>query len=153
VNDHIKILRALIASERGIILPGASNAVTVRVVADLGFKAVYLTGAGLTNMFLGLPNLGFMDLTQLVEHTMAIRNVIELPLVVDADTGFGNALHASLTVRLLERAGASAIQLEDQRTPKRWDISLVRILFPSFAASPSNTSHTILESLDRVSLV
>jgi 2-methylisocitrate lyase-like PEP mutase family enzyme len=119
VNDHIKILRALIASECGIILPGASNALTARVVADLGFKAVYLTGAGLTNMFLGLPDLSFMDLSQLVEHTMAIRNVIELPLIVDADTGFGNALHASRTVRILERAGASAIQLEDQRMPKR----------------------------------
>jgi 2-methylisocitrate lyase-like PEP mutase family enzyme len=119
VNDHIKILRALIASECGIILPGASNALTARVVADLGFKAVYLTGAGLTNMFLGLPDLSFMDLSQLVEHTMAIRNVIELPLIVDADTGFGNALHASRTVRILERARASAIQLEDQRMPKR----------------------------------
>lgn len=119
MNDHIKILRALIASECGIILPGASNALTARVVADLGFKAVYLTGAGLTNMFLGLPDLSFMDLSQLVEHTMAIRNVIELPLIVDADTGFGNALHASRTVRILERAGASAIQLEDQRMPKR----------------------------------
>ena len=119
MNDHIKILRALIGSECGIILPGVSNALTARIVADLGFKAVYLTGAGLTNMFLGLPDLGFMDLSQLVEHTMAIRNVIELPLIVDADTGFGNALHASNTARMLERAGASAIQLEDQRTPKR----------------------------------
>lgn len=119
MNDHIKVLRTLIASERGIILPGASNALTARVVADLGFKAVYLTGAGLTNMFLGLPDLGFMDLSQLVAHTMAIRNVIELPLIVDADTGFGNALHVSHTVRMLERAGASAVQLEDQRTPKR----------------------------------
>ena len=119
MNDHIKILRALIGSECGIILPGVSNALTARIVADLGFKAVYLTGAGLTNMFLGLPDLGFMDLSQLVEHTMAIRNVIELPLIVDADTGFGNALHASNPARMLERAGASAIQLEDQRTPKR----------------------------------
>jgi len=119
VNDHVKILRALIASERGIILPGVFNALTARVVADLGFKALYLTGAGLTNMFLGLPDLGFMDLSQLVEHTMAIRNVIELPLIVDADTGFGSALHVSHTVRMLERAGASGIQLEDQRTPKR----------------------------------
>jgi 2-methylisocitrate lyase-like PEP mutase family enzyme len=119
VNDHVKILRALIASERGIILPGVPNALSARIVADLGFKAVYLTGAGLTNMFLGLPDLGFMDLSQIVEHTMAIRNVIEVPLIVDADTGFGNALHVSHTVRMLERAGASAIQLEDQRMPKR----------------------------------
>jgi 2-methylisocitrate lyase-like PEP mutase family enzyme len=128
VNDHIKILRALIASECGIILPGASNALTARVVADLGFKAVYLTGAGLTNMFLGLPDLGFMDLSQLVEHTMAIRNVIELPLIVDADTGFGNALHASHTVRMLERARSSS-KISACRNAA--DISAVRILFRS----------------------
>lgn len=119
MNDHVKALRDLIAAERGILLPGAFNALSARIVADLGFKAVYLSGAGLTNMFLGLPDLGFMDLSQLVEHTMAIRNVVELPIIVDADTGFGNALNVSHTVKMLERAGASAIQLEDQRMPKR----------------------------------
>ena len=60
-----------------------------------------------------------MDLTQVVEHTMAIRNVVDLPLVVDADTGFGNALNVAHTVKMLERAGASAIQLEDQSMPKK----------------------------------
>jgi 2-methylisocitrate lyase-like PEP mutase family enzyme len=70
-------------------------------------------------MFLGIPDLGFMDLSQTVEHTMAIRNVIDLPLIVDADTGFGNAVNVTHTVKMLERAGASAIQLEDQKTPKR----------------------------------
>jgi 2-methylisocitrate lyase-like PEP mutase family enzyme len=70
-------------------------------------------------MHLGLPDLGFMDLTQLVEHTMAIRGVVDLPLVVDADTGFGNAINVTHTVRTLEQAGASAIQLEDQHAPKR----------------------------------
>jgi 2-methylisocitrate lyase-like PEP mutase family enzyme len=66
-----------------------------------------------------LPDLGFIDLTQVVDHTMAIRGVVDLPLVVDADTGFGNALNVAHAVRTLERAGASAIQLEDQVTPKR----------------------------------
>jgi 2-methylisocitrate lyase-like PEP mutase family enzyme len=83
------------------------------------FKAIYLTGAGLTNMHLGLPDLGFMDLSQVAEHTMAIRGVVELPLIVDADTGFGNAINVTHTVRTLEQAGASAIQLEDQHAPKR----------------------------------
>jgi 2-methylisocitrate lyase-like PEP mutase family enzyme len=107
------------ASRRGVLLPGAPNALAARIIADLGFQAIYLTGAGLTNMTLGLPDLGFMDLSQVVEHTMAIRNVTELPLIVDADTGFGNAVNVTHAVRMLERAGASAIQLEDQASPKR----------------------------------
>lgn len=118
-NPHAGALRHLLATERGILLPGAPNALAARIIVDLGFKALYLTGAGLTNMSLGLPDLGFMNLSQLVEHTMAIRNVTDLPLIVDADTGFGNAVNVAHTVRMLERAGASAIQLEDQKAPKR----------------------------------
>lgn len=118
-REHIQVLRKMLQSDRGVILPGAPNALAARVVADLGFSAVYLTGAGLTNTLLGLPDLGFLYLSQVTEHTMAIRGVVDLPLVVDADTGFGNALNVSHTVRALERAGASAVQLEDQRAPKR----------------------------------
>lgn len=118
-QDHIDRLRKTLAAERSVLLPGAANALTARIIADLGFKAIYLTGAGLTNMHLGLPDLGFMDLSQLVEHTMAIRNISNLPIIVDADTGFGNALNVGRTVTMLERAGASAIQIEDQVSPKR----------------------------------
>src|SRR5450759_1661787 len=118
-QDHIDALRKTLAAERGVLLPGAANALTARIIADLGFKAIYLTGAGLTNMHLGLPDLGFMDLSQLVEHTMAIRNISNLPIIVDADTGFGNALNVGRSVTMLERAGASAIQIEDQVMPKR----------------------------------
>jgi 2-methylisocitrate lyase-like PEP mutase family enzyme len=70
-------------------------------------------------MHLGLPDLGFMDLSQVAEHTMAIRGAVDLPLIVDADTGFGNAIDVTHTARTLEQAGASAIQLEDQHAPKR----------------------------------
>ena len=118
-TTHIQTLRDLIRREKGVLVPGAPNALTARVIADLDFKAVYLTGAGLTNMHLGLPDLGFMDLSQLAEHTIAIRGVVDLPLIVDADTGFGNAINVAHTTRVLERAGASAIQLEDQLAPKR----------------------------------
>ena len=118
-TDHIRTLRKMLETQRGVLLPGAPNALAARIIADLGFEAVYLTGAGLTNMPLGLPDLGFMDLTQVVEHTMAIRGVVDLPLIVDADTGFGNALNVAHTVKTLEHAGASAVQLEDQSTPKR----------------------------------
>jgi 2-methylisocitrate lyase-like PEP mutase family enzyme len=118
-HEHIGALRTILATERGVLLPGAANALAARVVADLGFKAIYLSGAGLTNTYLGIPDLGFMDLSQLVDHTMAIRNVVDLPIIVDADTGFGNALNVCHTVKMLERAGASAIQIEDQMMPKR----------------------------------
>jgi 2-methylisocitrate lyase-like PEP mutase family enzyme len=118
-SAHIQALQEMLAHERGVLLPGAPNALAARVIADLGFKAVYLTGAGLTNMHLGLPDLGFMDLSQVVDHVMAIRGVIDLPLIVDADTGFGNAINVAHTVRTLEQAGASAIQIEDQHAPKR----------------------------------
>ena len=117
-QPHIEALRKL-SAERGVLLPGAANALAARIVADLGFKAVYLTGAGLTNMHLGLPDLAFMDLSQLVEHTFAIRHICDLPIIVDADTGFGNAVNVGRTVAMLERAGASAIQIEDQVSPKR----------------------------------
>src|SRR5271167_148525 len=119
MSKHIQTLREIMASRSGVLLPGAPNALAARIIADLGFEALYLTGAGLTNMHLGLPDLGFVDLSQLVDHTMAIRGVVNLPIIVDADTGFGNAVNVTHTVRMLERAGASAIQLEDQASPKR----------------------------------
>src|ERR1700692_2312382 len=118
-QDHIETLRKLLAEKRGVLLPGAANALSARIIDDLGFEAIYLTGAGLTNTYLGVPDLAFMDLSQLVDHTMAIRGAVALPLIVDADTGFGNALNVGRTVSMLERAGASAIQIEDQVMPKR----------------------------------
>jgi 2-methylisocitrate lyase-like PEP mutase family enzyme len=112
-------LRELVERRGGVLIPGVANALAARVVEDLGFEAVYLSGAGLSNTFLGMPDLGFVGLPELVQHTAAISNVVRLPIVVDADTGFGNALNVAQTVRALERAGASAIQLEDQHSPKR----------------------------------
>ena len=114
-----RTLRALAEARRGVILPGAFNALSARVIADLGFEAVYVTGAGVTNMSMGLPDQGFMGLAEIADHTARIRDAVELPLVVDADTGFGNALNVRHTVRTLERAGADCIQFEDQVAPKR----------------------------------
>src|ERR1700729_4397487 len=103
-TSHIQTLRAMLRDDKGVILPGAPNALAARIIADLGFKAVYLTGAGLTNTDLGLPDLGFMDLSQVAEHVLAIRGVVDLPLIVDADTGFGNAINVAHTVKTLEQA-------------------------------------------------
>src|SRR5262245_26865384 len=111
--------RALLKPGAAIILPGVSNALAARVVADLGFPAAYITGAGIANTFLGIPDNGLVTLSELVDHVAAIRESFPGPLVVDADTGFGNALNMTRTVQLLERAGADALQIEDQVFPKR----------------------------------
>jgi 2-methylisocitrate lyase-like PEP mutase family enzyme len=112
-------LKALAEARRGVIVPGAFNALSARVVADLGYEAIYVTGAGVTNMWFGLPDQAFMGLTDIADHTARIRDAVEVPLIVDADTGFGNALNTYHAVRTLERAGADCIQLEDQVAPKR----------------------------------
>ena len=111
--------RELLKPCAAVVLPGVSNALAARVVADLGFPAAYITGAGIANSFLGIPDNGLVTLTELAEHVAAIREVFPGPLMVDADTGFGNAMNTIRTVKVLERAGADAIQLEDQMFPKR----------------------------------
>ncbi|HYP82781.1 isocitrate lyase/PEP mutase family protein [Variovorax sp.] len=114
-----KQLKQLVEARSGLIVPGAFNALSARVIADLGFKAIYVTGAGVTNMWFGMPDQGFMGLAEIADHTARIRDAVDVPLLVDADTGFGNALNVVHTVRTLERAGADCIQLEDQVAPKR----------------------------------
>ena len=112
-------LKALADARRGVIVPGAFNAMSAKVIEDLGFEAIYITGAGVTNMWFGMPDQGFMGLTDIADHTARIRDTVEVPLLVDADTGFGNAVNTYHAVRTLERAGADCIQLEDQVSPKR----------------------------------
>lgn len=120
MNHEInKAFRARLERGGAVLMPGAANALAARVIDQLGFEAVYISGAGLTNTYLGMPDLGFISLPEIAQHTSTVRNATELPIVVDADTGFGNALNVHHTVRTLERAGASAIQLEDQLNPKR----------------------------------
>lgn len=102
-----------------MLLPGAANALTARVIADLGFEALLVPGAGISNWSLGLPDLGFIGLNDVVTHTASIRDVVDIPVVVDVDTGFGSPLNVRLTVRSLERIGVNGIQIEDQVTPKR----------------------------------
>lgn len=102
-----------------LILPGAADALSARVIEALGFAAVYISGAGVTNARLGVPDLGLITLSELGDTVEAVRAAVEIPIVVDADTGFGGPLNVRRTVQMLERRGANAIQLEDQRFPKR----------------------------------
>lgn len=114
-----KQLKCMVEARRGVLVPGAFNALSAKIIEDLGFEAIYITGAGVTNMWFGLPDQGFMGLADIADHTARIRDAVNVPLIVDADTGFGNALNVYHAVRTLERAGADCIQLEDQVAPKR----------------------------------
>src|SRR6201987_384524 len=100
-------LRDLFTLANGLLLPGVPNALTALIAQDLGFDAVYLTGAGLTNTYLGLPDIGLISLPAIVANTAAVAAAAGLPLVVDADSGFGIAIAVARTVRVLERAGAA----------------------------------------------
>ncbi|WP_377299451.1 oxaloacetate decarboxylase [Rhizobium sp. SGZ-381] len=114
-----KQLKAIVARRQALPVPGAANALSARVIEDLGFEVVYLTGAGLANTTFGVPDIGLTTLTEVVSAASAISDAIDLPIIVDADTGFGNPLNMVRTIRSLERAGAAGIQIEDQVFPKK----------------------------------
>jgi 2-methylisocitrate lyase-like PEP mutase family enzyme len=117
--DRRKRLKKAVHERRAMLVPGAANGLTARIIEDLGFEAVYLTGAGLANTSFGMPDLGMVTATELIDMAAAISDCCALPLIVDADTGFGNPLNMVRTVRALERTGAAALQVEDQVFPKR----------------------------------
>ena len=117
--DRRRTFRERMNRREAVIIPGAGNALTARVIADQQFDAVYVTGAGIANTFLGAPDIGLVTLTELASTVSAISEICHLPLVVDIDTGFGNAINTQRTVRLIERAGACAMQMEDQVFPKK----------------------------------
>ena len=112
-------LRDMLVPGAALLLPGVANALAARVVADQGFTAAYVTGAGIANTFFGVPDIGLVAVSELATHVAAIREIFPGPIVVDADTGFGNAVNMVRTVQMLERAGADALQIEDQVFPKR----------------------------------
>ena len=101
------------------LVPGAPNALFARIIEDLGFEAIYVTGAGIANMQLGAPDIGLTTLNEIAHNVTCIAEAVQIPLIVDADTGFGNTQNCYRSIRLLERSGASAIQLEDQVFPKK----------------------------------
>lgn len=102
-----------------VLLPGVANPLAARVAQDLGYEALYVTGAGVANTELGLPDIGILNLSDMAQAVERIAAVVDLPLVVDADTGYGNAASTYHAVRRLEAAGAFVIQFEDQVFPKR----------------------------------
>lgn len=112
-------LRALLDRPEPLVLPGCSDALTARLAVGAGFEAVYATGAGIANTLLGVPDVGLTTMTELVDQVARITAAVEVPVVADIDTGFGNAINARRAVVEFERAGVAAIQIEDQVFPKR----------------------------------
>ena len=112
-------LRALLAAPKILVAPGCYDALTALLIEEAGFAAAYLSGASIAYARLGRPDLGLVGMDEVAATLAAIRERIAIPLIVDADTGFGNALNVMRTVKAFERFGASAIQIEDQSTPKR----------------------------------
>ncbi len=113
-----KLLRAAV-EESTILIPGAFNALTARLIERAGFRAMYLSGAAFSAGALALPDIGLFTLSELINETTRLTRSVSLPVIVDADTGFGEAVNVERTVTELIAAGAAAIQLEDQRLPKR----------------------------------
>jgi 2-methylisocitrate lyase-like PEP mutase family enzyme len=114
-----KLFRQQLTVGAGHIMPGAGNALAARFIAAAGHKMMLVSGAAVANNYLGVPDLGLVSVTELAEHVAAIREAVDIPILADGDTGFGNAINARRMIRLLERAGANAIMLEDQTYPKR----------------------------------
>jgi carboxyvinyl-carboxyphosphonate phosphorylmutase len=102
-----------------IVAPGAYDGISARLIERQGFKAVYMTGAGTAASVLGQPDIGLTTLTEMATHAAHIASCVALPVIADADTGYGNPLNVIRTVREYERAGVAAIHLEDQVSPKK----------------------------------
>jgi 2-methylisocitrate lyase-like PEP mutase family enzyme len=112
-------LRARLARPPILIAPGVYDALTALLGEKAGFEALYVSGAAIAYTRLGRPDIGLVSMSEVVDTVALIRDRVSAHLVVDADTGYGNALNVQRTVRLMERAGANAVQLEDQDFPKR----------------------------------
>lgn len=113
-----KRLRAGLSEASMIVAPGAYDGITARLVAQAGFPAVYMTGAG-TAGAAGFPDLGLVTMSEMAENAGRIAAAVELPVIADADTGFGAPIHVYRTVREYERRGVAGIHIEDQEFPKR----------------------------------
>jgi 2-methylisocitrate lyase-like PEP mutase family enzyme len=114
-----RALRALVEQKAGLIVPGAYDAVSAKLVERAGFPAVYMTGYGVSASRLGLPDLGFAGLHEMADHVRNLAGAVGIPLIADADTGYGNALSVRRTVQHYEAAGVAALHIEDQVAPKR----------------------------------
>jgi 2-methylisocitrate lyase-like PEP mutase family enzyme len=129
-------LRQLIDQRRGLVVPGAYDGVSAKLVEQAGFPVVYMTGYGVSASRLGLPDMGFAGLGEMADHARNMAAAVAIPLIADADTGYGNALTVRRTVALYEAAGVAGLHLEDQQLPKRCGHLAGKVVVPAeeFAA-------------------
>jgi len=113
-----KKLKELLARKRLLVAPGAFDGLSARLVEEAGFEAVYLSGGAVARS-MGVPDIGLVTLSEVIERAAQVVAVVKIPVIADADTGYGNALNLVRAVREFERAGVAAIHIEDQVTPKR----------------------------------
>ena len=112
-------LKRLLAGTRCIVAPGVADAFAARMVAMEGFEACYMTGFGTSLTRLGMPDIGLLTMDEMVDNAARIADACAMPLIADADTGYGNAMNVRRTIREYERAGVAGVHLEDQAWPKR----------------------------------
>jgi 2-methylisocitrate lyase-like PEP mutase family enzyme len=112
-------LRQLVNRKQGLIVPGAYDGVSAKLVERAGFPVAYMTGYGVSASRLGLPDMGFAGLGDMADQARNMAGAVSIPLIADADTGYGNALNVRRTVALYESAGVAGLHLEDQQMPKR----------------------------------
>jgi len=169
--NNRKILKELLEKKEILVAPGAHDVLTAKVIEQIGFKAVYMTGYGQAASSLGKPDVGLLTMTEMLDRASKFVSAVDVPIIADADTGFGNALGVMRTVEMYEKAGVSAIQLEDQVAPKRCGhmtgrevVSMDEMIgkieaaiearqdkdFLIIARSDARTTHGFEESLKRV---
>ena len=112
-------LRELLSAGPPVMAPGAYDALSARLIEQAGFDVVYMTGFGTTASLIGRPDVGLLSGSEMVENARRIVAAVDVPVIADADTGYGNAINVVRTVQLYEQAGVAGIQLEDQVTPKK----------------------------------
>lgn len=112
-------LRELLQRKKILVVPGAFDAMSAKLIEAAGFEAVYMTGFGTAASILGLPDIGLITMTEMIENAKRICDAVNIPVIADADTGYGNHLNVIRTIREYEKAGVAAIHIEDQTFPKK----------------------------------
>lgn len=164
------MLRSLLARDQILVAPGAHDVLTARIIEREGFEAVYMTGYGTSASVLGRPDVQLLTMTEMVQRASSMAEAVNVPVIADGDTGYGNAVNVRRTVREYEKAGVACIQLEDQVAPKKCGHMLGREIItreemvgkvkaacalrrdPDFmimARTDARTTHGLQEALER----
>lgn len=150
MSNKGKELKDLLQKDEAVIAPGAYDAISAKLIEKVGFSAVYMTGYGVAGSLIGRPDIGLISLREMAQQAENLVLSIDVPLIADADNGYGNELNVARTVELYEKAGVAAIQLEDQVSPKKcghmdnksiipYDEAVKKVRAATRARSDSNT--------------